>query len=52
MTDAEYQPADRAAILTLVEESYSKGCATFADEIKVSCQDPIEPTDDKGKYRR
>jgi hypothetical protein len=51
LTDAEYQPADRAAILTLIEESYSKGCATFADEIKVSCQDPIEPTDDKGKYR-
>ena len=51
MTSAEYQPADRAAILKMVEESYSKGFPTFADEIKAGCQDPIEPTDDKGKYR-
>ena len=51
MNDIAYQPADRAVILKLVEESYSKGCPTFTDEIKVSCQDPIEPIDDKGKYR-
>ncbi len=51
MTSAEHQPADRAAILKMVEESYSKGFPTFADEIKAGCQDPIEPTDDKGKYR-
>ena len=51
MTDIGYQPADRAAILKLVEESYSKGYANFTDEIKASCQDPIELTDDKGKYR-
>ena len=51
MTDIGYQPADRAAILKLVEESYSKGYANFTDEIKASCQDPIEPFDDKVKYR-
>lgn len=51
MTDIEYQPAEREAILKLVEESYSKGCASFTDEIKAKCQDPIEPLDDKGKYR-
>ena len=51
MSDLVYQPADRVAILKLVEESYSKGCPSFADEIKTSCQDPIEPIDDKGKYR-
>ena len=51
MTDIVYQPADRAAILKLVEESYSKGCPTFANEIKANCQDPSEPIDDKGKYR-
>ena len=51
MNDIVYQPADRAVILKLVEESYSKGCPTFTDEIKANCQDPIEPIDDKGKYR-
>ena len=51
MSDLVYEPADREAILKLVEESYSKGCPSFADEIKTSCQDPIEPIDDKGKYR-
>jgi hypothetical protein len=51
LTSAEYQPADRAAILKMVEESYSKGFPTFANEIKAGCQHPIEPTDDKGKYR-
>ena len=51
MTDIGYQPADRAAILKLVEESYSKGYANFTDEIKARCQDPLEPIDDKGKYR-
>ena len=51
MTDIEYKPAEREAILKLVEESYSKGCASFTDEIKAKCQDPIEPLDDKGKYR-
>jgi hypothetical protein len=51
LSDLVYEPADREAILKLVEESYSKGCPSFADEIKTSCQDPIEPIDDKGKYR-
>jgi hypothetical protein len=51
LSDLVYEPADREAILKLVEESYSKGCSSFADEIKTSCQDPIEPIDDKGKYR-
>ena len=51
MNDIVYQPAERAAILKLVEESYSKGYANFTDEIKANCQDPIEPIDDKGKYR-
>jgi hypothetical protein len=51
LNDIVYQPADRAAILKLVEESYSKNCPTFTDEIKANCQDPIEPIDDKGKYR-
>jgi hypothetical protein len=51
LRDLVYEPADREAILKLVEESYSKGCPSFADEIKTSCQDPIEPIDDKGKYR-
>ena len=51
MSDLVYEPADREAILKLVEESYSKGCPSFADEIKTRCQDPIEPIDDKGKYR-
>ena len=51
MSDLVYEPADREAILKLVEESYNKGCPSFADEIKTSCQDPIEPFDDKGKYR-
>ena len=51
MSDMENQPADRAAVQKLVEESYSKGCPSFTDEIKTNCQDPIEPLDDKGKYR-
>ena len=51
MTDIEYHPVDRAAILKVVKESYSKGCVTFTNEIKGKCQDPIEPLDKKGKYR-
>jgi hypothetical protein len=51
LTGAEYQPADRDAVLKLVEESYSKNCDLFAEEIKAKCQDPLEPLDEKGKYR-
>jgi hypothetical protein len=51
LSDAEYQPVDKAAVLEMVEQSYSKGCATFTEEIKESCQDPVEPVDEKGKYR-
>lgn len=51
MTDPEYQPADRDVIFKMVEESYSKGYPTFAEDIKGRCQDPIQPVDDKGKYR-
>jgi hypothetical protein len=51
LTDPEFTPVTKEAILELVEASYSKGEVSFRGEIKLKCQDPVEPLDKNGKYR-